>query len=155
MGGPVLSHHVQVCLDGGPFSPDTSAPYDPQHGWEAERQALTAAASGLGSAAIGPGAQALLGASSDASAAAAGDLSDSLQRVWLLVEATAQLQGSRDLLSGAYSSFSINGRGGVDRLNSALLTLFKVQSMWMFGLIAACWPSKCGDCFSIMRSSLG
>jgi hypothetical protein len=120
-GWPCAVSHVQVCLDGGPFSPDTSAPYDTQHGWEAERQALTAAASGLGSAATGPGAQALLGASSDASAAA-GDLSDSLQRVWLLVEATAQLQGAEDVLSG-------NNRapGAVDKLNAAMKTLFVVS----------------------------
>jgi hypothetical protein len=107
---------LQVCLDGGPFNPDTSAPYDSQHGWEAARQALTAAASGLADDAPG------------GDSSAAGDLSDSLQRLWLLVEATAALQGAGDVLSGACSSgTSTEGRGSIDKLSAALLTLFKVR----------------------------
>lgn len=112
---------LQVCLYGGSFSPDTAAPYDPQHGWEAAREALTAAASGL----AGEPAGALLGAGDNASAA--GDLSDSLQRLWLLVEATAALQGAGDVLSGARSDSATEGQGGNDKLSAALLTLFKVR----------------------------
>lgn len=116
-----------MSLDGGPFSPDTSTPYDSQHGWEAERDALTAAAAGFGASSnMGTGG-AIIMHGSDASAAAAGNLSDSLQRLWLLVEAVSELQGSRDLLSGAYSGFSIDGHGGIDKLNAALVTMFKVQ----------------------------
>jgi hypothetical protein len=131
----------QVSLDGGPFAPDTSASYNPEHGWEAERQAL-AAASGLStapSAAAGPpgvssGALALFGADeATAGAATAGGssagelLSESLQRLWLLVEATSQVQGCRDLLSGAHSGTGgFDAQGRIDRLNAALLTLYKV-----------------------------
>ena len=120
-------------LDGGPFSPNTSLPYDPQQGWAAERAALLAAAAGLGGTPSDPGALLLYGAGSDASAdaaaAAAGDLSDSLQRLWLLVEATAELQGSKELLSGSYRGLGLStiGRGNIDRLNASLLALFKVS----------------------------
>jgi hypothetical protein len=110
---------LQVCLDGGPFNPDTSAPYDSQHGWEAARQALTAAASGLADDAPG------------GDSSAAGDLSDSLQRLWLLVEATAALQGAEDVLSGKDKT-----PGAVDKLNAAMKTLFVVS-----GVLARLLPS--------------
>ena len=123
---------TQVSLDGGPFSPDSSVPYDSQQGWQAERQGLLAAAAGLGGTSSDPGVLLLYGAGGEASgdaaaAAAAGDLSESLQRLWLLVEATAQLQGSKDLLAGGYDGgASVGGCGGIDTLNAALLALFKV-----------------------------
>ena len=99
-----------MCLDGGPFGPNTSLPYDPQQGWAAERTALLATAAGLGG-------------TSEEGSASAGNLSDSLQRLWLLVEGTAQLQGAADVLSG-----KIRMAGAVDKLNAAMKTLFVVST---------------------------
>jgi len=128
LDGCALCGHMQVYLDGGPFSPDTAAAYDPQHGWQHDRRQLLQRASGLcGGSDAAPGVGLML-FTDEASAAAAGDLADSLQRVWLLVEATAELQASKELLNGGYSSFSITSSGSIDRLNAALRTLFKVSS---------------------------
>jgi hypothetical protein len=47
-----------------------------------------------------------------------------LQRLWVLVESTAELQNSKEMLSGG--AYSIRTGAGFDRLNAALLSLFKV-----------------------------
>jgi hypothetical protein len=99
--------HMQVSLDGGPFHPCPSAAYDPQHGCEAERTALLAAASGT---------------CADQHMSAGADLSVSLQRLWVLVEATAELLGAETVLSGR-----TRGPGAAERLNAAMKTLFVVS----------------------------
>jgi hypothetical protein len=114
-------------LDGGPFSPNPSAPYDPATGWETERTALLAAAAGFSTLSADVSTSLLLYGTLDdatAAAAAAADLSDSLQRLWVLVESTAELQNSKEMLSGG--AYSIRTGAGFDRLNAALLSLFKV-----------------------------
>lgn len=94
-------------MDGGPFHPSPSAAYDPQHGCEAERTALLAAASGR---------------CVDQQLPAGADLSESLQRLWLLVAATAELQGAETVLRGR-----TRGPGAAQRLNAAMQTLFVVS----------------------------
>jgi hypothetical protein len=115
-------------LDGGPFSPNASTPYDPATGWEAERSTLLAAAAGFSTLSADVSTSLLLYGTLDdatAAAAAATDLSDSLQRLWVLVQATAELQNSKELLSGG--AYSFNAGAGFDRLNAALVSLFKVR----------------------------
>jgi len=140
LGGCALCGHMQVYLDGGPFSPDTAAPYDPQHGWQHDRHQLLQRASGLCGAADAAQGVGLMLFTDDASAAAAGDLADSLQRVWLLVEATAELQDSSRWLSGSGHNMPT---GAADKLTAAIKTLYLVRR-WKQVAAAVGWAGLCG-----------
>lgn len=98
---------MQVSLGGDPFHAAASADYDPKNGCEAERTVLLAAASGT---------------CADQHMSAGAGLSVSLQRLWLLVQATAELQGAETVLSGR-----TRGPGATERLSAAMKTLFVVS----------------------------